>query len=77
MKRRKELLRKQMELLAEQSVAATEGDLYRLTVAMCETNRELERAEAEEKHAHYKLPVVTLLVNCLTLVMQLLILLTR
>ena len=43
MKRRKELLRKQMELLAEQSVTATESELYKLSVAMCEINRELER----------------------------------
>ena len=39
----KELLRKQMKLLAEQSRGAVDGELARLSTAMCEVYRELER----------------------------------
>lgn len=43
MKQEKELLRKQMKLLAEQSCGAMEDDLAVLSSAMCKTYRELER----------------------------------
>ena len=43
MRKEKELLRKQMELLAEQSREAVDGELARLSTAMCEVYRELER----------------------------------
>lgn len=39
----KELLRKQIKLLAEQSKGATDSELARLSTAMCEVYRELER----------------------------------
>lgn len=37
----RKLLRKQMELLAEQSNGATERDIASLSAAMCEVHREL------------------------------------
>lgn len=40
--REKELLRKQMELLAKQSESAEERDLAHLSTAMCEIYRELQ-----------------------------------
>lgn len=43
MSKEKELLRKQMELLAEQSGDALERDLADLSSAMCEVYRELVR----------------------------------
>lgn len=43
MKKEKELLRKQLELLAEQSSGATDRELAVLSGAMCETYRELQR----------------------------------
>ena len=43
MRKEKELLRKQIELLAEQSREAVDGELARLSTAMCEVYRELER----------------------------------
>ena len=43
MNKEKELLRQQLELLAEQSGDALEGDLARLSSAMCEVYRELVR----------------------------------
>lgn len=42
MVKKKELLRKQLELLAEQSKSATDNELARLSVAMCEVYRELK-----------------------------------
>lgn len=42
MSKEKELLRKQMELLAEQSKSAEDGDLARLSTAMSDIYRELE-----------------------------------
>lgn len=42
MSKGKELLRKQMELLAEQSRSAEDGELARLSTAMCDIYRELE-----------------------------------
>lgn len=42
MKREKELLRKQLELLAEQSEEALEDDLSRLSSAMCEIYQTLK-----------------------------------
>ena len=42
MRKEKELLRKQMELLAEQSKSAIDDELVRLSTAMCETYRELK-----------------------------------
>ena len=42
MDREKELLRKQLELLAEQSNFADGRDLANLSAAMCETYRELQ-----------------------------------
>lgn len=41
MKKERELLRKQMELLAEQSESATDEELVRLSTAMCDTYKEL------------------------------------
>lgn len=43
MKKEKELLRKQLELLAEQSKGATDRELSELSVAMCEVYKELQR----------------------------------
>lgn len=43
MKKNTKLLRKQMELLAEQSVGAVDHDLAILTHAMCEVDRALVR----------------------------------
>lgn len=43
MRKEAKLLRKQMELLAEQSKGATDSELARLSTAMCEVYRELER----------------------------------
>lgn len=43
MNKERRLLRKQMELLAEQSNDATDRELAELSVAMCETHRELQR----------------------------------
>lgn len=43
MRKRKELLRKQLELLAEQSKSAEDNDLARMSSAMCEVYRELQR----------------------------------
>lgn len=43
MKKEAKLLRKQMELLAEQSNGAADSELARLSTAMCEVYRELER----------------------------------
>lgn len=42
MSKEKELLRKQMELLAEQSRGALDRDLASLSSAMCEVYRELK-----------------------------------
>lgn len=42
MGKEKELLRKQMELLAEQSKSAVDDELVRLSTAMCEVYRLLE-----------------------------------
>ena len=42
MDKEKELLRKQMELLAEQSKSADDRELAHLSTAMCETYRELQ-----------------------------------
>ena len=42
MKKEKELLRKQVELLAEQSKSATDSELARLSTAMCEVYKQLE-----------------------------------
>lgn len=39
----RKLLRKQLELLAEQSKGATESELAELSVAMCKVCRELDR----------------------------------
>lgn len=39
----KELLRKQLELLAEQSKGATDRELSELSIAMCEVYKELKR----------------------------------
>lgn len=39
----KELLRKQMTLLAEQSKSAVDEELVKLSTAMCEVYRELKR----------------------------------
>lgn len=43
MNKEKELLRKQLELLAEQSKGATDRELSELSVAMCEVYKELQR----------------------------------
>ena len=43
MKREKEILRKQLELLAEQSESATEDELPRISDAMCDIYKVLER----------------------------------
>ena len=43
MKREKEILRKQLELLAEQSESATEDELPRISAAMCDIYKVLER----------------------------------
>ena len=39
----RKLLRKQLELLAEQSEGATEQELAELSAAMCKVSRELQR----------------------------------
>ena len=41
MKKEKEILRKQLELLAEQSKSATEDELPRISVAMCDIYKAL------------------------------------
>lgn len=43
MSKETKLLRKQLELLAEQSNGAADSELARLSTAMCEVYRELER----------------------------------
>ena len=43
MKKEKELLRKQLVLLAEQSESATDGELAELSAAMCKIYDRLER----------------------------------
>ena len=43
MSKETKLLRKQLDLLAEQSTGATDSELARLSTAMCEVYRELER----------------------------------
>lgn len=42
MRKQKELLHKQMKLLAEQSKSAVDSELARLSTAMCEVYRELQ-----------------------------------
>lgn len=42
MRKEKELLRKQLELLAEQSESAVDDELVRLSTAMCGVYRELK-----------------------------------
>ena len=44
MLRKRKLLRKQMELLAEQSKSAVDEELANLSTAMCEIYRELNRS---------------------------------
>ena len=41
MKKEKELLRKQLQLLAEQSEGATDMELAELSIAMCKVHKEL------------------------------------
>lgn len=41
MKKEKELLRKQLQLLAEQSKGATDRELAELSIAMCKAYKEL------------------------------------
>lgn len=43
MKKEKEILHKQLELLAEKSKSATEDELPRISVAMCDIYKALDR----------------------------------
>ena len=62
MNKGKELLRKQLELLAEQSKSAIDDELVRLSTAMCKVYRELEG-----KHRNRWLLVSTALFSAVSL----------
>ena len=60
MKKEKELLRKQMELLAEQSRVADDRDLAHLSTAMCETFRELQ-AERRSRSLTFRIALFSVM----------------
>lgn len=56
----KELLRKQLELLAEQSRVADDRDLAHLSTAMCETYRELQ-AESRSRSLAFRVALLSVI----------------
>ena len=67
----KELLRKQLELLAEQSIAAEDRDLANMSSAMCEIYRELK---AESGSGRIPLCIALLSVAGLDLLVSIIVL---
>ena len=67
----KELLRKQLELLAEQSIAAEDRDLANMSSAMCEIYRELK---AESRSGRIPLCIALLSVAGLDLLVSIIVL---
>ena len=72
MKKEKELLRKQMELLAEQSAKGYPDELEGLTKAMCEVNRELATNRLLFGAVLFSVPVFYFLVSIFVHVKKLL-----
>ena len=70
MSKEKELLRKQMELLAEQSRSAEDGDLARLSTAMCDIYRELE---TNCRHRRLLMGITLFSAVCLDLLIRILV----